>query len=169
MRSLKRRHASTADRNPRPAEGESGKPIDQAAAVCYRRAGGSIEFKLVRTKGGRRWTFPKGHIEKGEEPWTAAQREALEETGVRGCIMPEPFIIFPHEKRGPDSRRVELTVAAYLLHVESENDTAEPGRDPTWLPPDQAKQKLAQGRAPRYQQAYSQLIDEACKRLECQR
>jgi len=105
-------------------------------------------------------------MDKGEEPWTAAQREALEEAGVRGSIVPEPFIIFPHEQRGPDGRRVELTVAAYLLHVESENDSPEPGRDPTWFPPDQAKQKLAQGRSPRYQQAYSHAIDEACKSLE---
>ena len=150
------------------AHAESQKPVDRVAAVCYRRVGGSIEFKLVRTKGGRHWTFPKGHIEKGEEPWTAAQREALEEAGVRGSIVSEPFAIFPHEKRGPDGRRVQLTVAAYLLHVESESDTPEPGRDPTWFPPDQAKQRLAQGRGPRYQQAYSRVIDEACKELQRQ-
>lgn len=148
------------------AHGQSDKPVDRVAAVCYRRVGDSVEFKLVRTRGGRRWTFPKGHVERGEEAWTAAQREALEEAGVRGRIEPEPFTVYPHEKRTSDGRRVELMVAAYLLHVESETDTPEPGRDPTWFPPDQAKQKLAQGRSPRYQQAYSHVIDEACKSLE---
>lgn len=140
-------------------------PIDRAAAVCYRRTGESIEFKLVRTTGGQRWTFPKGHIEQGEEPWTAARREALEEAGIRGKIAPEPLALFPHEKHGPDGRPVELTVAAYLLHVESDGDRPEPGRDPTWFPADQATGRLAQGRAPRYQQAYADVIDEACKRL----
>jgi 8-oxo-dGTP pyrophosphatase MutT (NUDIX family) len=147
---------------------ESGKPVDRVAAVCYRRVGDSVEFKLVRTTKGGHWTFPKGHIEKAEVPWIAAEREALEEAGVRGRIVSEPFIIYPHEKRRADGRPVELAVAAYLLQVESDNDTPEPGRDPTWFPPEQAKQKLAQGRAPRYQQAYSRVVDEACKNLERQ-
>ena len=150
------------------AHGESGKPVDRVAAVCYRRVGESVEFKLIRTRGGRRWTFPKGHIDEGEEPSAAAGREALEEAGIRGSIEPEPFIIFPDEKRGPHSRPVELTVAAYLLHVDSDNDTPEPGRDPTWFTPEQAKQRLAENRHPRYQQAYARLIDEACKKLACQ-
>ncbi len=34
------------------------------AAVCYRRRNGDIEFLIVRTKGGKYWTFPKGHIKK---------------------------------------------------------------------------------------------------------
>jgi 8-oxo-dGTP pyrophosphatase MutT (NUDIX family) len=142
-------------------------PVDRVAAVCYRQADGSLQFKLVRTDAGC-WTFPKGHVEKGEAPWMAAQREALEEAGVRGSIVSEPFTTFPHEKRTPDGRRMELTVAAYLLHVESECDAPEPGRNPAWFPPEQAKQKLAQGRGPRYQQAYSRVIDEACKKLERQ-
>lgn len=148
------------------AHGESEKPLDRVVAVCYRCAGGSVEFKLVRTRKGGRWVFPKGHIEKGEEPWIAAQREALEEAGVRGSIESEPFTVFPHEKHAADGSRIELTVAAYLLHVESESDLPEPGRDPTWFPPDQAKHKLAENRPPRYEQAYARLIDEACKRLE---
>jgi 8-oxo-dGTP pyrophosphatase MutT (NUDIX family) len=141
--------------------------VDRVAAVCFRRVGGSVEFKLVRTKGGQRWTFPKGHIDEGEEPWRAAQREALEEAGVRGRIASAPFIIFPQDKRGPDGRSVELTVAAYLLEVESDSDTPEPGREPTWFPPEQARQKLAEKRRPKYQQALSDVIDEACKKLNC--
>jgi 8-oxo-dGTP pyrophosphatase MutT (NUDIX family) len=139
-------------------------PVDRVAAVCYRLADGSVQFKLVRTKAGR-WTFPKGHVEKGESPWVAAQREALEEAGVRGSIVSEPFLTFPHEKRSSDGRHVELTVAAYLLHVESECDTPEPGRNPTWFRPEDAKQRLAEKRSPRHQQAYVNVIDEACRRL----
>jgi len=138
--------------------------IDRVAAVCYRQAGGSGQFKLVRTQGGH-WTFPKGHVEIGETPSMAAQREALEEAGVRGSIASEPFAVFLHEKRASDGRHLELTVAAYLLCVESESGTPEPGRDPTWFGPDQAKQRLAEKRSPRYQQAYSNVIDEACRRL----
>jgi len=148
------------------AHGKSEKPADRVAAVCYRRVGKSVEFKLVRTKGGRHWTFPKGHVDEGEEPWTAAAREALEEAGVRGSIESKPFTVYPHEQRASDGRNAELMVAAYLMQVDSDSDTPEPGRDPTWFPPEQAKQKLAQGRAPRYEQVYSHVIDEACRKLE---
>jgi len=148
------------------AHNKPAESVDRVAAVCYRRAGGSVEFLLVRTTKGSHWTFPKGHVEAGEAPWAAAQREALEEAGVRGHIVSEPFIIYPHDKRRADGRPMELAVAAYLMQVESENDTPEPGRDPTWFPPDQAKQKLAQGRARRYQQAHARVIDETRKTLE---
>lgn len=30
----------------------------------------------------RKWTFPKGHIEKGETPWKAARYETAEELGI---------------------------------------------------------------------------------------
>ena len=149
------------------AHGESGKPVDRVAAVCYRRAGESVEFKLIRTRGGQRWTFPKGHIDEGEEPSTAAAREALEEAGIRGRVEPEPFIVFPDEKRGRGGRPVELTIAAYLMLVESDTDAPEHGRDPAWFPAEQAKQRLAQNRRPRYQQACVRVIDKACERLSC--
>ena len=35
----------------------------QVAAVCYRRRGPSVEFMLVNTNGGGKWTFPKGDPE----------------------------------------------------------------------------------------------------------
>lgn len=148
------------------ARNESWKPVNQAAAVCYRRVGESVQFKLVRTSKGGRWVFPKGHIEQGEAPWRTAQREALEEAGVRGPVESEPLAVFAHEKHKQDGRRVELTIAAYLLHVESDSDRPEPGRDPTWFPPDEAKQKLAEKRRLPYQQAYARVIDEACKKLQ---
>jgi 8-oxo-dGTP pyrophosphatase MutT (NUDIX family) len=148
------------------ARDERKGPADQAAAVCYRRVGGSVEFLLVRTKGGARWTFPKGHIESGEPAWRAAEREAREEAGVRGRIASQPLAIYPHKKRLSDGRRVELLVAAYLLEVKAAGDTPEPGRDPTWFSPDQARQKLAEKRPPRYQDAYSRVLAEACRQLE---
>ena len=142
-------------------------PADQVAAVCYRRADGSVQFKLIRTKAGC-WLFPKGHVEKGETLWRAAEREALEEAGVRGRIETEPLTVFPHEKRASDGRPKELRVAAYLLHVESESGPPEPDRDPTWFSPEQAKHKLAEKQNPPYQQAYAGVIDKACRKLEQQ-
>ena len=51
----------------------------QVAAICYRRRGTAIEFLLVNTNGGNKWTFPKGSTEARLSHSQAAEREAAEE------------------------------------------------------------------------------------------
>lgn len=41
---------------------------------------------LIKNPSGA-WSFPKGNIEKGEEPERTALREVFEETGVKGEIL----------------------------------------------------------------------------------
>ena len=64
---------------------------EQVAAVCYRVKKGSVEFLLVRTRGGGRWTFPKGSTEAGLTHAQAAALEAFEEAGVHGRIEEASF------------------------------------------------------------------------------
>jgi 8-oxo-dGTP pyrophosphatase MutT (NUDIX family) len=115
-----------------------------AAAVCFRLVEEDIEFLIVRTSGGQRWTFPKGHIKPGESPAQAAEREAAEEAGVRGTIETDPLIRY-HYPKWPNG---EHLVSAHLLRVEDDADPAplEEGRDPRWLPPEEAMSKLAENR-----------------------
>src|SRR4029077_10223179 len=70
----------------------------QVAAVCYRRRGQSIEFLLVNTNGGGKWTFPKGDPESSLSHRQAAEREAWEEAGVRGDIESRHFCLYIHSK-----------------------------------------------------------------------
>lgn len=116
-----------------------------AAAVCYRLMDGSVEFLLVRTKGGKRWTFPKGHVKSkvGEMAWQAAAREAEEEAGVTGVIEQEPFTRYAYYK-GEGTE--EETVEAYLMLVESARIPDEPFRKPTWFTQDEAVERLAERR-----------------------
>jgi 8-oxo-dGTP pyrophosphatase MutT (NUDIX family) len=51
-----------------------------SGAVVARRAGG--EWLLLVLRAFRNWDFPKGLVEPGEEPLTAAKREVAEETGL---------------------------------------------------------------------------------------
>lgn len=51
-------------------------------AVVFHRSGGTIKYLLVKNHNGRCWSFPKGHIEKGESEKQTAAREIKEETGL---------------------------------------------------------------------------------------
>ena len=61
-----------------------------AGMLLFRRNGGGLELFLAHPGGpfwNRRedasWTIPKGMVEDGEDPFDAAQREFVEETGIR--------------------------------------------------------------------------------------
>src|SRR5689334_11439907 len=71
---------------------------EQVAAVCYRVRNQSIQFLLVRTRGGR-WTFPKGGIMAGLTSAQSAALEAYEEAGVHGRMEEEAFARYLRTRR----------------------------------------------------------------------
>ncbi len=64
---------------PAKSKGRASREVS-AGGVVYRRTPAGPEFLLIRANG--RWAFPKGNLEKGETPETAAVREIAEETGL---------------------------------------------------------------------------------------
>ena len=58
-----------------------------AGCVVYRTTDGLTEVALIQPRDRKAWALPKGLIERGEAPEMAAQREALEETGLSGNIL----------------------------------------------------------------------------------
>jgi 8-oxo-dGTP pyrophosphatase MutT (NUDIX family) len=108
------------------------------AAVPLRpHAAGGLEFLLVRTTDGTRWTFPKGGRERDETLAEAAAREAIEEAGAAGRIGDEPVAEYRYRTD---------TVMAFVLEVDDTTLPAEPGRNPTWFGFEAARDKLAEGR-----------------------
>lgn len=57
-------------------------------AVIYRRKDGGVEFLLLLQKRSRTWSFPKGHMEYGEDEHKCALREIYEEVGIKSVIQP---------------------------------------------------------------------------------
>ena len=51
-------------------------------AIVYRKFHGNTEILLIKHINSGHWSFPKGHVEKGETEVETAQREILEETGI---------------------------------------------------------------------------------------
>jgi 8-oxo-dGTP diphosphatase len=58
-----------------------------AGCVVYRSSSEIADVALIQPRDRKAWALPKGLIERGEEPQTAARREALEETGLSGTIV----------------------------------------------------------------------------------
>ena len=51
-------------------------------AIVFHRFKDGIKVLLVKNRNGKYWSFPKGHVEKGESEHQTAAREIKEETGL---------------------------------------------------------------------------------------
>jgi 8-oxo-dGTP diphosphatase len=113
-----------------------------AGCVVYRSNEGALEVALIQPRDRKAWALPKGLIERGEAPETAAQREAREETGLSGIIVAKidsiKYSYMAKWERPPT--RVFKIVTFYLLKF-TEGDPSHHDREVDrveWLPIDQA-------------------------------
>jgi 8-oxo-dGTP pyrophosphatase MutT (NUDIX family) len=151
----------------RPSQLRKMKGSQQVAAVCFRIGKGAIEFRLVRTRGGR-WTFPKGGLESGLTHAQSAALEAFEEAGVHGRMEEACFARYVHRKCGGKRRRAkrrELVVHAHLCEVLWLSRPKESHRKPKWFFPDRAKRCLQQNRAPECAAELIRVVDLAVARI----
>jgi 8-oxo-dGTP pyrophosphatase MutT (NUDIX family) len=139
----------------------------QVAAVCYRRTRAGIEFLLVNTNGGGRWTFPKGCTDRRLSHSEAALREAWEEAGAVGEIAPHPFAVYVYVKgvfwKKPGVQ--EYAVKAFLMEVRHLRRAPEALRNPTWFAPVEAKKMLSRRRESKYGNELAAVIDRALERI----
>jgi 8-oxo-dGTP pyrophosphatase MutT (NUDIX family) len=139
----------------------------QVAAVCYRRRGSLLEFLLVNTNGGGKWTFPKGAPDARLSHSQAAEREAKEEAGAIGVIEPRHFHVYIHSKGvfwQPGGVQ-EYVVKSFLMDVRQTRRPEEDFRNPTWFDPEEAYSVLAKGREVKYAQELQAVIDRALEHL----
>ncbi len=140
----------------------------QVAAVCYRRTGSEVEFLLVNTNGGNKWTFPKGSPDARLSHSQAAEREAAEEAGAIGSIEPRHFHLYIHSKGvfwQPGGVQ-EFVVKAFLMEVRQTRRPDESMRKPTWFSPEETKRRLAKGREVKYSRELEAVVDRALARIQ---
>lgn len=89
--------------------------------VVFRKARGKYAVLLIKNKYTDFWSFPKGHVEDGENEYQTAIRETKEETGIdvkieNGFRMESVYLI---GKRKNTEKRVvyftALTTRAYVV------------------------------------------------------
>lgn len=146
-----------ADHEPGP------KGCRRYGAICYRVRKGRPEFLLVRTKDGKYWTFPKGHIESNEGDRRAAAREAREEAGVEGPVHRRMLTryLFP---AGSAEECDRIEVDAYLLQVKRMRQSSE-ARKVAWCDTSEAKKMLAADREEPFATEHVRVIDAATSYL----
>lgn len=92
----------------------------QVAALPWRRGPDGIEILLVTSRETRRWVTPKGGRMAGRTDAEAAAQEALEEAGVEGSIVEQPFGTFRYLKTLKRRAPRWCVVAVFPLKVETE-------------------------------------------------
>jgi 8-oxo-dGTP pyrophosphatase MutT (NUDIX family) len=143
---------------------------EQVAAVCYRVRHGTIEFLLVRTRGCKRWTFPKGSTEPGLTHAQAAALEAFEEAGVHGRIEEASFARYRRD-RGDGKNRASragekgVAVNAHLCEVLRLSPPQEFKRGRTWFSVEEARRRLREGRENDSGVEFVRVVDRAVARI----
>jgi 8-oxo-dGTP pyrophosphatase MutT (NUDIX family) len=89
----------------------------QVAALPYRFDEDGLRVLLVTSRETQRWIIPKGWPMKGKKPHRAAEREALEEAGVRGRVDRRAIGRYEAWKRLSD-HFVLTTVKVFPLEVQ---------------------------------------------------
>ncbi|MBL8024567.1 MAG: NUDIX hydrolase [Elusimicrobia bacterium] len=86
-----------------PNTPDTSRPLERevSAGGVVMGPAGVLLIKVKNKQGHVVWTFPKGHLEKGETAETAALREVLEETGWRCRILgPLMDVEYPFTRKG---------------------------------------------------------------------
>jgi 8-oxo-dGTP pyrophosphatase MutT (NUDIX family) len=119
-----------------------------AGGVVYRVDNGIPVYLLIRDSY-KNWGFPKGHLEDGERPETAATREVGEETGLadlalRGAI---DTIDWHFRFRG---RLIHKSCHFFLMETAESSTSPQHAEGITacrWLPYDEAMELLSYANA----------------------
>jgi phosphohistidine phosphatase len=101
----------------------------QSAVIPFRIINNKIEVLLIKTRKNKKWIFPKGIIENGYTAKSSAEKEAIEEAGVKGKLTEKKLGKYSYKKWGGKCK-----VKVYGLEVDTIFDTYEEDfRERKWI------------------------------------
>ncbi len=111
----------------------------QSGVIPFRRSEDGAEIMLITSRSRRRWIIPKGIAEPGISPAASAAKEAIEEAGVTGHVLPDPVARYQYRKWGGI-----CTVAVFLMEVEGvlERWPEQKIRQREWVRPREASERV---------------------------
>lgn len=86
----------------------------QSGVIPYRIKDGKIQVLLITSSTGKRWVIPKGTIEPFMTPQDSAAKEAWEEAGIVGIVVPNLMGTYEYQKLG-----ATWQVEVFLMQVET--------------------------------------------------
>jgi len=125
-------------------EAEGVKEEVSAGIITSRDVPGKRDYLLLKHANGDHWSFPKGHVEEGENPEETALRELEEEAGLVPQELPSDLsrtTSYTFERAG---RKVSKTVIYFLglISREAQARLSPEHLDYVWLPYGDARAKL---------------------------
>ena len=106
--------------------------------IPFRKEKGEIRYLMVRQSNGC-WSFPKGHMERGESEIQTALRETREEAGLEPVLVPGFRETVEYDTRMQSHKVVVLFLGE--VHGEPRVDHREI-REYRWVTAEEAKQEM---------------------------
>lgn len=124
---------------PDKVKNSDGKTM-KAGGVIIRRENGLFFILLLHRKELKDWVFPKGHVEKGEDPYRTAVREIKEEVGLDVSDGKELPDIEYDNAENPNG----ISVKMYLFKSNRiDLKTIDGEGEPYWVSIDEVENKLS--------------------------
>ena len=134
----------------------------QSAVVPVRRQGNTLEILMITSRKGKRWVIPKGIIESNLSPEDSAAKEALEEAGILGEILPGRLGTFQYEKWGGT-----CSVQVFVMMVtQVQEEWLESFRNRVWLSLEDARGRMEEAALQTMIQKLPAYLDKQLKHLE---
>ena len=112
---------------------------NQSAVLPFKKENGEYLILLVTSRNKNKWVIPKGIIEDNLSALESAEKEALEEAGIKGKIYKKSIGIYKYEKWGG-----KCVVEVFPFKVKKEEDEWDEMyiRQRKWFPVKKALKKL---------------------------
>jgi 8-oxo-dGTP pyrophosphatase MutT (NUDIX family) len=114
-------------------------PLEQVAALPFRRDASGVQVMLVTTRQSQRWIIPKSWQIRGLKAHRCAALEAYEEAGLSGSVSKSAIGEFEYLKQlGPKAAPCRVHVFAFEATREKRRWPEMHERKRAWFTPEQA-------------------------------